>query len=87
MDAIRPDLPAIARARWEQSLEKAIRSEHCVIVGDTPKDLEAARANRMKCILVGTGRYPMEELLYSEPDACLADLSDSAAVMKLILDL
>jgi phosphoglycolate phosphatase len=83
----RPDLPAIARARWEQSLEKAIRSEHCVIVGDTPKDLEAARANRMKCILVGTGRYPMEELLYSEPDACLADLSDTAAVMKLILDL
>jgi phosphoglycolate phosphatase len=83
----RPDLPEIARERWEQSTGKPIRADQCVIVGDTPKDLEAARINKMKCILVGTGRYPMEELIYSEPDACLSDLSDTAAVVKLLLDL
>ena len=83
----RPDLPAIARERWQQFTGKPIPSEQCVIVGDTPKDLEAARVNKMKCILVGTGRYPMEELIYSEPDACLPDLSDTAAVVKLLLDL
>jgi phosphoglycolate phosphatase len=83
----RPDLPAIARERWQQFTGKPIPSEQCVIVGDTPKDLEAARVNKMKCILVGTGRYPMEELIYSEPDACLPDLSDTAVVVKLLLDL
>jgi phosphoglycolate phosphatase-like HAD superfamily hydrolase len=83
----RPDLPAIARERWQQFTGKPIPPEQCVIVGDTPKDLEAARVNKMKCILVGTGRYPMEELIYSEPDACLPDLSDTAAVVKLLLDL
>ena len=83
----RPDLPAIARERWQRFTGKPIPSEQCVIVGDTPKDLEAARVNKMKCILVGTGRYPMEELIYSEPDACLPDLSDTAAVVKLLLDL
>jgi phosphoglycolate phosphatase len=83
----RPDLPAIARKRWRQLTGKPIRPEQCVIVGDTPKDLEAARANKMKCLLVGTGRYPMEELVYSEPDGCLADLSDTAQVMRLLLDL
>jgi phosphoglycolate phosphatase-like HAD superfamily hydrolase len=76
----RPDLPAIAKARFEQLAGRRIDSTQCVIIGDTPKDLEAARHNRMKCMLVGTGRYPLEELLYWQPDGCLADLSDSDAV-------
>jgi phosphoglycolate phosphatase len=83
----RPDLPAIAKRRWEQAMRKSICPEHCVIVGDTPKDLEAARQNGMKCILVGTGRYPMEELTLWQPDACLPDLVDTAGVMKMLLNL
>ena len=35
----------------------------------------------MKCILVGTGRYPVEELLYCEPDRYLPDLSDTDTVL------
>jgi hypothetical protein len=35
----------------------------------------------MKCLLVGTGRYPVEELEYWRPDACLADLSATEAVV------
>jgi phosphoglycolate phosphatase-like HAD superfamily hydrolase len=83
--AHRPDLPAIAKGRWEEAAGHAIDSDCCVIVGDTPKDLEAARANRMKCILVGTGRYPIEELRYYAPDACAADLTDTAAITDLLL--
>jgi phosphoglycolate phosphatase-like HAD superfamily hydrolase len=83
----RPDLPAIAKARFELSLGKPIQSAQCIIVGDTPNDLEAARLNQMKCVLVGTGRYPLEELLYWQPDACLPDLSDTALVLKTIMNL
>jgi len=74
-------LPAIAKERWERASGRSLAPEQCVIIGDTPKDLEAARHNGMKCVLVGTGRYPVEELLYWQPDACLADLTDTAAVL------
>ena len=85
--AHRPDLPGIAKARWELSLGKSIQSEQCIVIGDTPNDLEAARHNYMKCVLVGTGRYPLEELMYWKPDACLPDLSDTALVLNTIMSL
>ncbi|HSF57910.1 MAG TPA: HAD family hydrolase [Candidatus Binatia bacterium] len=85
--AHRPDLPRIAKQRWEQWAGKSLRAEQCVIVGDTPKDLDAARQNHMKCVLVGTGRYPWEELQYWKPEACLADLTDTQKVINLLLNL
>jgi phosphoglycolate phosphatase len=80
----RADLPPIAKRRWEKGSGRAIRSDACVIVGDTPKDLEAARANGMKCVLVGTGRHPIEELRYHAPDAAVPDLTDTGAVIDLL---
>ena len=78
----RTDLPLIAKQRCEQLSQESIPLDQCVIVGDTLKDLKAARQNDMKCILVGTGRYPIEELRLSQPDGCLADLCDTAEVVK-----
>lgn len=83
----RPDLPAIARERYELATGRPIAAADCIIVGDTPKDLDCARANGMKCLLVGTGRYPVEELEYWRPDACLADLSDTEEVIGLLTKL
>lgn len=83
----RSDLPAIAKRRWEQRTGRRIPAERCIVIGDTPRDLAAARENRMKCILVGTGRYPMEELLYAEPDGCLPDLTDTRAILTMLSSL
>jgi phosphoglycolate phosphatase-like HAD superfamily hydrolase len=85
--AHRPDLPAIAKQRWEERHGRAITSSQCIIVGDTPNDLAAARQNNMKCLLVGTGRYPVEELEYWRPDACLADLSATEEVLTTLASL
>lgn len=83
----RPDLPRIAKERWEQRTGRSLRAEQCVIVGDTPRDLDAARQNHMKCVLVGTGRYPLEELQYYGPETCLPDLTDTLGVLSLLLNL
>ncbi|HVO93808.1 MAG TPA: HAD family hydrolase [Terriglobales bacterium] len=83
----RPDLPAIARRRCEELNRSSFSNERCVIVGDTPKDLDAARQSGMKCILVGTGRYPVEELLHWQPDGCVADLSDTEAMIALLSEI
>jgi phosphoglycolate phosphatase-like HAD superfamily hydrolase len=81
----RNDLPGIARERWARVLGKSLPSGDCIIVGDTPKDLVAARNSRMRCLLVGTGRYPVEELELLEPDACLSDFTDTKAVVEALL--
>jgi phosphoglycolate phosphatase-like HAD superfamily hydrolase len=81
---VRADLPAIAKARREQLTGSTLLAEHCIVVGDTPNDLQAARQNDMKCILVGTGRYPIEDMRYWEPDACVPDLSDTDEVLRLL---
>ena len=83
----RADLPEIARARWEVAAARSIAAAQCVIIGDTPKDLQCARANGMKCVLVGTGRYSVEELEYWRPDACVSDLSEPQQVVGLLAKL
>ncbi|HEX2929582.1 MAG TPA: HAD family hydrolase [Candidatus Binatia bacterium] len=80
----RADLPYIAKTRWEETNGRKLLPEQCVVIGDTPKDLAAARHNRMKCVLVGTGRYPIEELRYAGPDECLADLLDTKSMVELL---
>lgn len=40
------------------------------VVGDTPADIAAARANGIPVIAVATGRYSFEQLMEYAPDAC-----------------
>jgi phosphoglycolate phosphatase len=45
-------------------------------VGDTPSDIEAARATGTPIIALATGIYSFSELISSGPDACLACATD-----------
>jgi phosphoglycolate phosphatase-like HAD superfamily hydrolase len=45
------------------------------VVGDTPRDIEAARANGLPVIAVATGNYSFEELAAMEPDVCTSSLA------------
>jgi len=49
-----------------------------VLVGDTPNDVEAGRANGLHTIAVATGLCSLEELQASSPTLCAPDLSDPA---------
>jgi phosphoglycolate phosphatase len=59
--------------------------EHVWVIGDTPFDLACAQAGGVRCILVGTGRIPLSELEGLGADAVLPDLSDTDAVLELLL--
>jgi len=56
------------------------------VIGDTPRDLECARAGGARCLLVATGRIRMDELTGIGADAVLADLADTDAVARLVMD-
>lgn len=55
------------------------RAQICV-VGDTPRDIEAARANFLSVIAVATGKYTFDELLAYQPEACVSSLADLLAM-------
>jgi phosphoglycolate phosphatase-like HAD superfamily hydrolase len=54
------------------------------VIGDTPRDLECARAAGVRCLLVATGRYDLTALRSLGADAVLPDLRDTDAVVSLL---
>jgi phosphoglycolate phosphatase-like HAD superfamily hydrolase len=46
------------------------------VVGDTPRDIEAARSNFLSVIAVATGKYSFDELLALQPEVCATSLAD-----------
>jgi phosphoglycolate phosphatase-like HAD superfamily hydrolase len=52
------------------------------VVGDTPRDIEAARANFLSVIAVATGKYTFDELLEHQPEVCASSLADLLAFAR-----
>jgi phosphoglycolate phosphatase-like HAD superfamily hydrolase len=50
------------------------------VIGDTPRDLWAAREVGAQVALVATGRYASSELMACNPDLCLETLQDERAL-------
>ncbi len=82
----RPELPAIAQRRTREILGIEIAGRDVVVIGDTPADIECARSVDARAIGVATGRFPVEELQRHGATAVFADLTDTSAVMRAILD-
>jgi phosphoglycolate phosphatase-like HAD superfamily hydrolase len=63
----------------DKARELAGRGASICVVGDTPRDIEAARANFLSVIAVATGNYSFEELLGYQPEVCATSLADLLA--------
>ncbi len=59
--------------------ELAGKGAKICVVGDTPRDIEAARANFLAVIAVATGRYSFDELYACQPEACVSSLAELLA--------
>jgi len=62
--------------------EMADRGANICVVGDTPRDIEAARANFLSVIAVATGNYSFDELLKYQPEVCATSLGDLLAYQQ-----
>jgi phosphoglycolate phosphatase-like HAD superfamily hydrolase len=54
-------------------------------VGDTPRDVAAARANGCRCVAVATGHYDVAELREAGATVVLPDLTDRDATIAAIV--
>jgi phosphoglycolate phosphatase len=62
-----------------------VEPREVVIIGDTPADIEVARAHGAIAVAVATGASSKDELARHAPDALVDDLADLQAAMRLLL--
>jgi len=63
----------------DKAREMAGQDARVCVVGDTPRDVEAAQANSLPVIAVATGRYSFDELGELRPEVCATSLADLLA--------
>jgi phosphoglycolate phosphatase-like HAD superfamily hydrolase len=56
--------------------------EQVVVVGDTPHDVDCAKANGARSLAVATGGYSHEQLSACEPDLLVHDLSGTESIAE-----
>ena len=86
-DIDRRRLPAVACERARTRLGQEIPFDRVVVIGDTPLDVDCARACGAVAVAVATGHHLPHELSACAPDLLFTDFSDvSAAVAALTAD-
>jgi phosphoglycolate phosphatase-like HAD superfamily hydrolase len=63
----------------QKARELAGNAASVCVVGDTPRDIEAAHANGLPVIAVATGHFSFDELLEHLPEVCTTSLADLLA--------
>lgn len=72
----RDELARIALARAAALLNQSLAGEDILVIGDTPADIQCARAIQAPCLAVATGSYSVAELAAFEPTWVAPNLAD-----------
>lgn len=80
-DADRRRLPAVARQRARRLVGRDIPFDRVVVIGDTPLDVDCARACGAVAVAVATGQHRAEELAACGPDLLFPDFADVGAAV------
>ena len=81
----RREVVASAIAKCQELSGRTYSPGEIFLVGDTPHDVEAGRANGVRTLAVATGNYSVEELAKLNPTYVLPDLSDTDRVLGLLI--
>lgn len=74
----------VAVERFMRVYKRDIDYRDCIIIGDTPRDVECAKAHGANAIAVATGPYPYETLLSTKADIVLRDMSELTRKMDVL---
>ena len=84
-DVDRRRLPSLAARRAHALMGYAFRPEEVLVIGDTPLDIDCARAFGAVAVAVATGFHSRADLLHHGPDLLFDDLSDVDHVVDALL--
>ncbi len=85
-DADRNRLLPVAVNRLQEYNGIDVEYSDCIVIGDTPRDVEAAATHGAACIAVGTGPYSVESLAETGADLVVPDLADTERIVTWIKD-
>jgi phosphoglycolate phosphatase len=77
----RPDLVPVAVARANAKFTASYAASDVVLIGDTPRDVEAALSHGARVIAVATGHFDADRLRAEGAHAVLTNLSDTTALL------
>jgi phosphoglycolate phosphatase len=80
-DMDRRRLPAIACERAQRVTGRRFDFDQVTIIGDTPLDVDCARACGAMAVAVATGFHPADDLKACAPDLFFADFADVTATL------
>ena len=78
----RLQLLPIAVERLREAENVSVPYENCVVIGDTPRDVECARVHGATAIAVATGPYSLEELHETKANLVVPDLSNTSQIVQ-----
>lgn len=80
----RAELVTIAQQRATERMGTTFDQQHTVLIGDTPKDVEAARTAGVRVIAVASDKSNETELARAGATVTLSDLAYTATVLRLV---
>lgn len=81
----RNKLGPVAHARAAERHGVSFAAEDVYVLGDTPKDIDCARAAGFVAVAIATGSCARNELAEHKPDFLFEDLSDTRGVLAKLL--
>jgi len=81
----RNKLGPVAHSRAAEKHGISFEAQDVYVLGDTPKDIDCARAAGFVAVAIATGSYNKDELAAHHPDFVFEDLSDTAGVIEALL--
>ena len=81
ISAVRADLVPVARQNAARRYQADFSGTATVLIGDTPKDIEAAAVSGARAVAVASGSFTMQQLRDAGADVVLPDLTDTAVVV------
>lgn len=78
---LREDLTRLAQQRAEKHAQRTFAPRDIFVIGDTPADIQAARAIDAVAVAVETGYAPRQSLIECQPDYLLGDLREFMAAV------
>lgn len=80
----RPELVPLAQERASEKHGSHFSKANTVLIGDTTRDIEAARKGGARVIAVATGSEDFPTLANEEPDGLFDNLSDNRSIIEAI---
>ncbi|MBL9141778.1 MAG: haloacid dehalogenase-like hydrolase [Phycisphaerae bacterium] len=81
----RRSLVPVAHERYHQRNGSRVAPERVVILGDTPADVDCAKAHGARVLAVATGGFTAQALAATDADLVVPDLADTAAITRWIV--